>query len=344
MKTIKKLALCFMAFAVMVTSFGGLTAAPVEAAMVVNNANVPTINNVSQMDSVSACYTQTATIQKNGTTTSYFKFTLQSDSWVRFKGSYSLNSHDGVGTDVAIYSDSSFSNKALDYNWGYWRYKNETTGFLKKGTYYGMVKTDHENHEDAFEGNINVIGAAIPLSKVFDTKVTYNKAKTNATITMGAALGTYINDVQYRKGAVGLASVGDKKYWKYYWKSINIWDGGDGATVLTANGSNKYTVKATKNASYTFMLEDTNGNRYSKVVKVTGIDKKKPAVTGVKNKKTYKKTVKIKFSDKQSGIKSATLNGKKIKNGKKVSKSGSYTLVVKDKAGNKTTVKFKIKK
>ena len=72
-------------------------------------------------------------------------------------------------------------------------------------------------------------------------------------------------------------------------------------------------------------------------------DTKAPKVTGVKNNKTYSKKVTIKYSDDVSGIKSAKLNGKRIKSGKKVKKAGDYTLVVTDKAGNKTTVKFSIK-
>lgn len=77
---------------------------------------------------------------------------------------------------------------------------------------------------------------------------------------------------------------------------------------------------------------------------VKGKDTTKPKVSGVKNGKTYSKAVTIKFSDKDSGIKSAKLNKKTIKSGTKVTKNGSYTLVVVDNAGNKTTVKFKIKK
>ena len=82
----------------------------------------------------------------------------------------------------------------------------------------------------------------------------------------------------------------------------------------------------------------------SNVIKVyiKAKDKKKPTVKGVKNKKTYKRKVKIKFFDK-SGIKKATLNGKRIKSGKKVSKKGKYKLIVIDKAGNKRVIKFKIK-
>lgn len=344
MKAIKKLALCFVAFAVMVTSFGGLSTTQVDAAPAVKSVTVPVMNNVSGMDKdgFKACYTQTATIPVDGSTTSYFKFTLKSDSWVIFKGNYSLYNHDGVGTDVAIYSDSAYSNKKLEFKWGYWRGAKPGLGFMKKGTYYASVRTEHENYQDPYEGNINIIGAAIPLDKVFNYKVTTNKTKTYANITMSAALGEYTDNVQYRKGSVGLANVGNKQYWKQ--KLSGMYFYGDGAKLLTVKGGNKYTVKVTKNASYTFMVEDTNGNRYSKVIKVNKIDKTKPVVTGVKNNKTYKKTVRIKFSDKQTGIKSATLNGKKFKSNKTVSKKGTYKLIVTDKAGNKTTIKFKIKK
>jgi len=73
------------------------------------------------------------------------------------------------------------------------------------------------------------------------------------------------------------------------------------------------------------------------------VDKTKPK-TNVKNKKTYKKPVRITFRDKVSGIKKATLNGRKIKSGKTVKKNGTYTLKIYDNAGNVTKVKFKIKK
>ena len=247
----------------------------------------------------------------------------------------------GGSTHVSIYSDSSYSNQKMEYGWGYFEYGTQTTAFLPKGTYYGVVTTKLGNY-DSFVGNVNVIGAAIPLTKVFKFTTKYNKYKTQATVTMTDALGEYAKRIQYRKGAVSNTKVNDKTYWKWFILTDYAVNG-EGATVIKPK-SNKYTVKVKTNATYTFMLEDTEGNRYSKTVKVNGLDKKKPVVTGVKNKKTYKKTVTIKFSDKQTGIKSATLNGKKIKNKKKVSKNGSYSLVVRDKAGNKTTIKFKIKK
>ena len=77
-------------------------------------------------------------------------------------------------------------------------------------------------------------------------------------------------------------------------------------------------------------------------VKYKLVDKTKPTITGVKNGAAYKKPVVIKFND-ASGIKSAKINGKKLKSGTKVSKKGSYTVTVVDKKGNSKTVKFKIR-
>lgn len=91
---------------------------------------------------------------------------------------------------------------------------------------------------------------------------------------------------------------------------------------------------------YNITASDINGNRSKLKFR---IDTTKPSVTGVANGKTYKSTRTIKFSDKGSGVKNAVLNGKTIKTGKKVTKKGAYTLVITDKAGNKKTVKFKLK-
>lgn len=99
-----------------------------------------------------------------------------------------------------------------------------------------------------------------------------------------------------------------------------------GTATITFTGTGNWIGSVTK----TFKILKSN-------------DKTKPTIKGVKNKKTYKKAVKIRFFDK-SGIKKATLNGKKIKSGKKVKKSGKYKLVVIDNAGNKRVIKFKIKR
>ena len=99
---------------------------------------------------------------------------------------------------------------------------------------------------------------------------------------------------------------------------------------------------------------DTAKRIYMKAVDQTGaavvqktsgfyVDSKKPVVKGVKNKTVYTKPVKIRFSDNIS-VKAATLNGKKVKNGYKVSKNGTYRLVVTDRAGNKKIIRFTINK
>lgn len=124
--------------------------------------------------------------------------------------------------------------------------------------------------------------------------------------------------------------------------SINI-NTSDNIRSITVNGDEvdadkKVTVK--KDGVYNITVVTESGEESFRITR----DAKKPKVKGVSNGKTYTKTVKIKFSDATSGIKSATLNGKAIKSGKKVKSSGKYTLVVTDNAGNKKTVEFEIKK
>lgn len=91
---------------------------------------------------------------------------------------------------------------------------------------------------------------------------------------------------------------------------------------------------------YNITAVDINGNKKS--IKFH-IDKTKPSVSGVANGKTYQSARTIRFLDKGgSGIKNALLNGTQIKTGKKVSKKGTYHLIVTDKAGNQKITKFKI--
>ena len=100
------------------------------------------------------------------------------------------------------------------------------------------------------------------------------------------------------------------------------------------------TQKVKKNGTYTVTAKDYYGNEAVKTFKIK--DTKKPTVIGVKNGKTYTGAKVLKFKD-NCGVAKATLNGKKIVSGKKISKKGSYKLVVTDVNGLKTTVTFKIK-
>lgn len=74
-------------------------------------------------------------------------------------------------------------------------------------------------------------------------------------------------------------------------------------------------------------------------------DKSKPKLS-VKKGKKYKKGKKVKVTDTLSGVKKVTMNGKKVKlkKGKfKLTKKGKVTICAWDKAGNKVTVKIKVK-
>jgi hypothetical protein len=219
--------------------------------------------------------------------------------------------------------------------------------FVKAGTYYLRLFTDGKTSYGVTNpSKVEASFAAMPTKDVLTYKVKVDKTKTSATITFKNNIGMDI-----LKG-VKVANYG-----------INISDftsscwttGSEGITDLVFDDDNTATYTYKANGTYTFRLyigklhswSAETGTSYT--VKLDGIDDTKPTVSGVKNNKTYTKSVTIKATDKDSGLKSATLNGKtikvsKLKSGYKVSKAGSYTLKVKDKAGNTKTVKFKIKK
>ena len=132
--------------------------------------------------------------------------------------------------------------------------------------------------------------------------------------------------------------------------------------VDSINVKEEATVNVTSNADkdsfiseyYIYSLDTNNFEEGSHAISVSDmagnkseeefiIDRTKPSIKGIKNGKTYKKAVTIKFSD-ENGIQSAFLNGRIFRNGSKASKKGTYTLKVTDNAGNVRTAKFKIKK
>lgn len=143
-----------------------------------------------------------------------------------------------------------------------------------------------------------------------------------------------------QEGAIRISGVKDKKAYK---KNVKLEVSTGGAiTSFKVNGraqaENSYTT--TKDGAYKAEIETAAGTKQTVIFCV---DRKKPT-TNVKNNKVYKKNVKITFQDKLSGMESATLNGKKLKSGKTLKKNGTYTLKLKDKAGNITKIKFKIQK
>lgn len=104
----------------------------------------------------------------------------------------------------------------------------------------------------------------------------------------------------------------------------------------------KLTVKKAKTPTVVyFRYTDATGKTITTQTIQFVIDKIKPSVN-VKKGKTYKKGMKLQFSD-ASGIRYAKLDGKKVKNKTKISKKGSHKIVVVDLANNKQTMRFKIK-
>ncbi|MFL0247654.1 beta strand repeat-containing protein [Candidatus Clostridium stratigraminis] len=95
----------------------------------------------------------------------------------------------------------------------------------------------------------------------------------------------------------------------------------------------------TTNGSFDFVATDLAGNTTTKTVTITNIDKIPPVVTGVINDKYYNIAVTPIFNEGN-----ATLNGAQFTSGTSVSNEGSYTLIVTDTVGNKTTVEFTIDK
>ena len=89
-------------------------------------------------------------------------------------------------------------------------------------------------------------------------------------------------------------------------------------------------------------LKDSLGNSATAKIKITNIDKIAPTLKVTKNPENLTKddvTLTINAEDKESGINNVTVDGKKVtlSNGKyeyKVTKNGTYKVVVTDKAGN----------
>ena len=98
-------------------------------------------------------------------------------------------------------------------------------------------------------------------------------------------------------------------------------------------------MKCTKTGFYKVVMVDNSG---LKSTRYFTIDNTKPKAN-VKNGKTYKYGFELRVSDKQSGVKVAKLNGREISGGTRLTYTGSNKLTVTDFAGNKTSVKFKVK-
>lgn len=109
-------------------------------------------------------------------------------------------------------------------------------------------------------------------------------------------------------------------------------------TPVIVNGEMKYDLTSVKNQFVWIPVRTVDG-KLKGYVASPYIYKENPVVNGVTSGKYYRNTVTIRFNEG-----TATLNGKAFSNGGSVTKSGNYTLIVKDSANNTTTIKFAVDK
>lgn len=110
-----------------------------------------------------------------------------------------------------------------------------------------------------------------------------------------------------------------------------------GIDKIYANGYERPRIDVSGESSYTFTLVDKAGNE-SKFYVV--IDKTEPTITGVEDGKQYLHEVTPVISD--NNIDTITLNDESFVSGTTITADGKYTLKVTDKAGNSTTIEFRI--
>lgn len=178
--------------------------------------------------------------------------------------------------------------------------------------------------------------AGIKNNKIYKTmpKITYSDNVAVAQITLNGVVVTPANRSTYTTSSKGKKTT----------TTCYDWYG-------TINGVSKSAKKEGKNV---FTVYDIKGNTSSVTFY---LDTKAPTIKGIKNNKTYKKQATFYVKDAQNLTK-VTINKKKqklskknlIKKGKykgyykiKTSKKGKNTIVAYDKAGNKKTIKIKIK-
>jgi hypothetical protein len=286
--------------------------------------------------------------EENPEETIYLSFTLEKDGLVRIMqsiayGNTGVSNVGAYSTKLYVYSDAAMANQVMEVSTPSKDGSESTYQYMEAGTYY-IKSTSKYSWGYSTKYNKKICIGSVDADKLLKTTVKVNKTKNKATISVdSSAMGHTVDTLQYVLGNYTMQDIKNNKIWKtseYALSGSYKATVSDNATGFSLNKNGTYTIRV--NVKYT--SDNKNNVSFSVPVKVSGLDVKKPVIKGVKNGKKYKKSVKITFSDKESGIKKATLNGKKIKSGKKVKKKGSYTLKVTDKAGNVSTVKFRIVK
>ncbi|GKU78210.1 S-layer homology domain-containing protein [Paenibacillus sp. L3-i20] len=191
------------------------------------------------------------------------------------------------------------------------------TGVTNGSLYNATVKPTFTEGKATLDGDPYTSGTAISADKAYQLVVTDTAGNvttikftidTTAPVVTGVADGTHYNKAVSPDFVEGTATLNGKAY--------------TSGTAISAEDD------------YILIVKDTAGN--ATTVKFT-IDKTAPVVTGVTNGSLYNATVKPTFNEG-----TATLDGDPYTSGTAISADKTYRLVVTDKAGNVTTIKFSI--
>lgn len=331
----RKLTLLMMSLAVTVCCFAAKTTVKADEVEAITPNYVSDWNEYNATAQYQTEWTSVDLQTMDQADTKVIKLDVKTDSIVLFD--FVANTNDPVShgydfADMEVYRNRLLTDeyKSLSYDVGDTSSNMVTTQnmlTMPKGEYYVRLKVTHGN------GNVYKIVTKMGVSAFEQKKmfsVTSKKVKNEYKIT---TINKYDNE--------SVSEFPNIFYCKGNWK---IGKSACDLEEYKGNGD----ISVDRPGAYTIVFARTNDKYHihafdSVVVHHVVKDETKPVVKGVANGKTYKKAVTIKFSDIDSGIKSAKLNGKSIKSGKKITKSGNYTLVVIDKAGNKVTIKFKVK-
>lgn len=189
-------------------------------------------------------------------------------------------------------------------------------------------------HVDAKESYFGKYTLQVETEPVYLNLSTSNRPTRTATIKVSCSSHTTL---MWAKGKYNLEDFDDGTIWT---NTYEMDEKGNQIYIDHAIRDGKFVVK--ENGYYSVKLQDKEGNRLVKTIKISNIDRKAPIIN-VKNGKTYKLGYTIRISDK-NGLKSTTLNGKKTKTAYRIIKEGTYKINAIDKVGNVKTVTIKIKK
>ncbi len=227
-----------------------------------------------------------------------------------------------INGELGVYSDGTSDSSGL-----------QEAGYASSGEYYSSL------------GMLLDIAVTLPAPIVESNGVVSDKTVTwnlnNVPIDGKLIAATTGNPITSDTEAPRISGVKENKLYGRVGLSAedNVW-----LKSLTVDGvsRNTYSILVTDHGKHTVVATDGNNNTTTVNFR---IDAKPPKIKGVKDGKTYKKAVTLRFSD-DNGVKRVEVNDKKIKGKKKVKikKPGSYLVYVYDKCGNYNEKYFRIKK